>query len=140
MAERTESVAGIALASAAGFGFGLLAGLIAGEWLGGVDAERVRKAVDRFRPESGGAGDRTVLEAAVRQALRSEPATRYLKVRVRALGDRLVVVTGRVGNEVARERTGEVARAAAPGCTVINRLLVEGEDLPRGSRGAAPAQ
>lgn len=137
MSERDEGVVGIAVTAAAAFGLGLLAGIVAGEWLGGVDAARVRSAVARKRRRLP-PGDRAALEGVVRRALRAQPTTRYLKVRVRAAGERLIELTGRVGDEVARERAGAVAREAVPGCTVINRLLVEGEDVPRGSATATP--
>lgn len=139
MAERGEGAVGIALTAAAALGLGLLAGLVAGEWLGGVDAARVRRAVGRLRSD-GPPGDRAALEGVVRRALRAQAATRYLKVRVRAAGERLIELTGRVNDAVARERAGAVAREAAPGCTVINRLLVEGEDIPRGPAAATPRQ
>jgi hypothetical protein len=136
MTEHDEGVVGIAVTAAAAFGLGLMAGLVAGEWLGGVDAARVRRAVKGLRPELP-PGDAAALEGVVRRALRARPTTRYLKVRVRAAGERLVELTGRVGDAVARERAGTVAREAVPGCTVINRLLVEGEDVPRSPGPAA---
>ena len=137
MTDRDGGVVGIAVAAAAAFGLGLLAGVVAGEWLGGVNAARVRGAVRRLRPELP-PGDRAALEGTVRRALRAEPATRYLKVRVRAAGERLIELTGSVSDAAARERAGATAREAAPGCTVINRLLVEGEDVPRGPAAATP--
>ncbi len=137
MPDRDEGIFGIAVAAAAAFGLGLMAGLVAGEWLGRVDAARVRRVVHRLRPELP-PGDPGALEATVRRALRSQPATRYLKVRVRAAGERLVELTGRVGDAVARERAGATAREAVPGCVVINRLLVEGEDVPRGPTVVTP--
>jgi osmotically-inducible protein OsmY len=136
-----DRVAGIALSAAAGFGLGMLAGLVAAEWLGDVDADRVRRAVARIRSSAGGtAYDRGALEAAVHEALGAGARTRYLKVRVKALGDRLLELSGTVPSEEAREHAGETARAAAPDCTVINRLLVEGEDVPAGADepGRAP--
>ncbi|MBI2615609.1 MAG: hypothetical protein HYW52_08050 [Gemmatimonadetes bacterium] len=97
--KRSESVAGITLAAAAGFGVGLLAGLVAGEWLGDVDADRVRRAVGRLRP-AGAPADAAGIERTVRNALEAEAGTRYLKARPRVLGEK------------------------------INRLLVEGQDIP----------
>ncbi len=132
MADRSERVAGVALAAAAGFGVGLLAGLVAGEWLGDVDADRVRRAVNHLRPDAAPA-DVSALERAVRNALQAEAGTRYLKVRPRVLSGNLLELIGRVPTPGARERAGAVAQAAAPECTVINRLLVEGQDVPRGS-------
>ncbi len=132
MAERSESVAGIALAAAAGFGVGLLAGLVAGEWLGDVDTDRVRRAVKRLRPDVGPA-DAAGVERTVRNALQAEAGTRYLKARPRVLGEKLLELVGRVPDPAARDRAAAVAQEAAPGFTVINRLLIEGQDIPRGS-------
>lgn len=135
--ERRGGVAGIALAAAAGFGMGLLAGLVAGEWLGDVDADRVRRAVDRLRPVDGSA-DGAGIERSVRGALEADPGTRYLKARPRVLGEKLLELTGRVPTAAARERAAAVAQRAVPGFTVINRLLVEGQDVPRGSPAPGP--
>lgn len=129
MTDRNESVAGIALAAAAGFGVGLLAGLVAGEWLGDVDADRVRRAVRGRGPDQGPA-DAPGIERAVRNALEADAGTRYLKARARVLGEKLLELVGRVPTPPARERAAAVAQAAAPGFTIINRLLVEGQDLP----------
>lgn len=127
--ERQEGVAGIALAAAAGFGVGLLAGLVAGEWLGDVDADRVRRVVRRLRPAEA-PPDAAGIERTVRNQLEAEARTRYLGARPRVLGEKLLELVGRVPTQAARERAAEVARQAAPGFTVINRLLVEGQDIP----------
>ncbi|OGU28391.1 MAG: hypothetical protein A3K13_10240 [Gemmatimonadetes bacterium RIFCSPLOWO2_12_FULL_68_9] len=132
MTDRNESVVGIALAAAAGFGVGLLAGLATGEWLGDVDTARVRRAVDRLRPGAA-PPDAAGIERTVRNALEAEAGTRYLKARPRVLGEKLLELVGRVPSPAARERAAAVAQRAAPGFTVINRLLVEGQDVPRGS-------
>ncbi len=137
--DRSEKVAGIALAAAAGFGVGLLAGLVAGEWLGDVDADRVRRAVNHLRPDAA-PPDASAIERTIRNALQAEAGTRYLKVRPRVLSEKLLELIGRVPTPAARERGGAVAQAAAPGFTVINRLLVEGQDVPRGSTASGPGR
>jgi len=131
------NIAQVALAAAAGFGLGLVAGLVAGEWLGDVDADRVRRAVRGTRPPSE-PPDASGLERTVRNALAAEAGTRYLKVRPRLLGEKLLELVGRVPSPAARERAGSVAQAAVPDFTVINRLLVEGQDLPRGPARVQP--
>jgi hypothetical protein len=136
---RGERIAGVALAAAAGFGAGLLAGLVTGEWLGQVDADRVRRAVKQLRPPAG-PPDAPGLERTVRDALEADAATRYLRVRPRLLGEKLLELVGRVPTATARERAGTVAQAALPGFTLINRLLVEGQDLPRKPARARPAE
>jgi hypothetical protein len=134
-----EKIAGVALAAAAGFGMGLLAGLVAGEWLGDVDADRVRRAVKQLTPPAG-PPDAPGLERTVRDALEADAGTRYLKVRPRLLGEKLLELVGRVPSPAARERAGAVAQAAVPGFTVINRLLVEGQDVPSGPARVRPAE
>lgn len=121
---------GTALAAAVGFTTGLLAGLVVGEWLGDVSAERLRDAARRL-----GAGERppvdpTALERVVLRALRGDPGTRNLPIQVRVVDAGLVELTGRVPTEEARELAGEAARAAAGADVVVNRLLVEGTDVP----------
>lgn len=135
LASRSRNrIAATALAAAAGFGLGLLAGLVAGEWLGDVDTDRVRRAVARLAATRGATpADRAAIEHAVRSALGADAATRYLRIQVKVLGERLLELTGTVPTEEARQRAGQAAREAAPDCTVINRVLVEGEDVRHGS-------
>jgi hypothetical protein len=130
MTDHNESVAGIALAAAAGFGVGLLAGLVAGEFLGDVDAARVKRVVGRLSTGTAPV-DAAATERTVRNALDAEAGTRYLKARPRVLGQALLELVGRVPSPAARDRAAAVAQAAAPGFTVINRLLVEGQDIPK---------
>ena len=90
MAEHDDGIVGIAVTAAAAFGLGLLAGVVAGEWLGGVNAARVRRAVDRLRPEVP-PGDAAALEGVVRRAAGARAV-----LRVGAFpGRRGVVLAGR---------------------------------------------
>ena len=133
--ERDDQVAGIALTAAAGFAAGLMLGMIAGEWAGKAPAARLTRIVRRL-------GDRRAvpalepdeLEAAVREALRSHPGTHQLRVTVHAPGAGLVELTGSVRSAVARRAAGDIARGVPGADAVVNRLLVEGEDLPPRSR------
>jgi osmotically-inducible protein OsmY len=125
---------GLGLATAAGLGLGLVIGLVAGEFLGDVTSERVKRWIGarprRRRDES---EERTVqsdVERAVQGALSEHPTTRQLAVRVHALGDGVVELTGQVPDRAARELAGTVARGVSGADVVINRILVEGEDLP----------
>ncbi|GBD33590.1 hypothetical protein HRbin33_02585 [bacterium HR33] len=124
-----NGIAGIAFAAAAGFGIGLMAGLVAGEWLGGVHPERVRRAVRRFGPRILPARDPQAVERAVLRALRSDPRTRNLAIGVRAISDGLVELTGTVPATELRRHAAAIAQAAAGDDVVVNRLLVEGEDV-----------
>ena len=74
---------GIALAMAAGFGAGLLGGIVLGEWLGAVHPERVRRILKgRATPE---AVDPSQVEREILRALKNTSATRRLTLSARAL-------------------------------------------------------
>jgi osmotically-inducible protein OsmY len=124
-----NGIAGIAFAAAAGFGIGLVAGLVAGEWLGGVHPERVRQAVRRLGPRVTGVRDPHAVERAVLRALKSDPRTRNLPIGVRWISNGLVELTGTVPAAELRRHAAEIAQAAAGEDVVVNRLLVEGEDV-----------
>lgn len=131
-AER-DSVATIALAAAVGLAGGLLAGIVIGEMLGEVDPGRLRRAVQRFRrggPDA--AADPRQLEAAVILALRDHPATGRLTIAARAIDAGLLELTGIAPDDDSRRVAGSVASAAARGAVVVNRILVEGRDVPPG--------
>lgn len=129
-AERQKNgIAGIAFAAAAGFGIGLVAGLVAGEWLGGVHPERVRRAVERLRPPTSPARDPQAVERAVLRALKTDPRTQNLGIAARAISDGLVELTGTVPTGELRRYAAEIAQAAAGHDVLVNRLLVEGEDV-----------
>ncbi len=124
-----NGITGIALAAAVGFGIGLVAGLVAGEWLGGVHPERIRRAVRRLGPQISPARDPQAVERAVLRALKSDPRTGNLRIGVRAISDGLVELTGTVPAPELRRHAAEIAQAAAGDDVVVNRLLVEGEDV-----------
>ncbi len=129
---------GVALATAAGLGIGLVAGLVASELLGKVNPDRVRRVVGRLR--RGEADDEPqdprVLERAVAAALGENPQTRNLTVTPRALGDGVVELTGTAPDSETRRLAGKVSRGAPGADVIVNRILVEGDDVPR--RHSAP--
>lgn len=126
---------GIALSAAAGFAAGLFLGMLTGEWVGTLHAGRVRRLVRRLRrrPPAPPLEPRE-LETAVRAALRDNPATRRLPVGVQSPGPGLVELTGQSPTAVLRKTAGEVARSVEGADVVVNRILVEGEDVPPQSR------
>jgi len=133
--DRENDWLGIALATAAGLGAGVLAGIVAGEFLGDLGTERVRGAVGRLRrpaaPET--PLDPAQLETAVVDALSGHPKTEQLTVGVRALGDGVVELSGTAPTAAARQAAGKVARTVRGAGVVVNRILVEGDDVPRRS-------
>lgn len=111
-------------------GAGLLAGVVLGEWLGDVHPERLRRLF-RGRPAAEPM-DPDHVERAVLRALRNTAATRRLTVSARVLEGGVVELWGTAPDERTRQAAGEAAAAVAGADVVVNRILVEGRDLPLG--------
>ncbi len=101
-----------------------------GEWLGDVHPERVRRLLGR-RPAAEPL-DPEQVERAVLRALRHAAATRRLAVTVRVLEGGVVELLGRAPDERSRQAAADAAAAVAGADVVVNRILVEGRDLPPG--------
>ncbi len=135
--QRDTDVLGIAVSALAGVGFGLVAGLATSQFFSELSPRRVSRAVKRIgRRSSSRAGGPDTLERAVNGALGENPKTRQLDVRARALSDGIVELVGIAPDPDARAVAGIVARGALEDAVVVNRILVEGEDVPR--RPSAP--
>lgn len=136
MRERETEWAGVAIAGALGLGAGLVAGMLVSELLGNVDSERVRRSVGRLRrgARDESEPDPAELERAVDDALRRNPTTRPLAIRVRAVGEGVVELTGTAPDATARSLAGDLARGVDGTRVVVNRVLVEGTDVPRRQR------
>jgi len=112
-----------------GFGLGFVGGIVLSEMVGDVDADRVRRVVRGLRgdqpsePEDPARVERDILSA-----LRGNPTPRRLDITVRALGGRLVALTGTVPDESAREAARNLAAGVHGAEVVVNRILVEGID------------
>ncbi len=105
-----------------GFAAGFVGGVVAGEWFGAVTSDRLsgRPTIRRGRGSAADAGERT------RAALATDPALATLAVR--PVSRQTVEITGWVENRLARTRASRLV-AALPGIeTVINSILVRGED------------
>jgi hypothetical protein len=119
-----------------GLGAGLLAGFALSEWVGGVNPTRFRRAARRL----GQPGPRRVTPAAsarsVDAAIRAEPKLAAHSIEVMAVSRGTVELRGWVTDRGARTLASRVA-CAVPGIdTVINSILVRGEDdsYPGGKR------
>ena len=114
--------------TALGVGSGLLAGIALSEWVGGVNPGRVRRVADRLR-ESGPA--RLTASASVRAvevALRADPRLAGLSIEARGVSRGAVELRGWVPSRSLRTTAGRTA-LAVPGIeSVINSILVRGED------------
>ena len=129
---RSRSSAGELLGWAlAGLGTGFLAGFVLGEVLGDVNRVRVRRAYDRWsgtelapiRPLGRSASVR-----AAQAALNAEEALRELGLDVVGVGRGAVELHGWVPSRALRTRAARVV-TAVPGIeSLINGLLVRGED------------
>jgi osmotically-inducible protein OsmY len=128
--EERRGVTGIALSAALGLGLGVLGGIIVRELLTGVSTEPVKSAVRRLRHEVDIEDDQdpAVVERSVEEALENDPGTQGLNVRVEALGDGIVELTGTVPDALSRQLAGDVARGVTGAQVVVNRVLVEGSD------------
>jgi osmotically-inducible protein OsmY len=120
-----------------GVGTGLVAGFALGEWVGGVNQTRVRRVAKSL----GGPGvlhhTSAASARAVETALGAEARLAGCTLEVVPISRRSVELRGWVGNRPARTLAARVA-GAVPGVeTVINSILVRGEDdriIPGGKR------
>ncbi len=83
-----------------------------------------------MRGSSDDAADTDALASAVHDALRLDDLTRELIVGVHCPGAGLVELTGIAPDAVTRQAAGDVARGVAGAEIVVNRILVNGSDLP----------
>lgn len=119
-----------------GVGTGLVAGFALSEWVGGVNPSRFRRAAQRL-----GQSPRTRISPAdaaraVDAAIRAQPRLAGFSIEVMAVSRGTVELRGWVTDRGARTLAARVA-CAVPGIdTVINSILVRGEDdsFPGGKR------
>ncbi len=123
----------MALATAAGLGLGVLAGIVGSELLGNLGPDRVKGAVRRLRRSEREAleADPQDVERAVVTALEEHSKASDLAIDVRALGDGVVELSGTVPDTAGRRIAAKIARGVAGAEVVVNRILVEGADVPR---------
>ena len=123
---RRTSLAGLLGWSIGGAALGLAAGLILGETIGEVGPARIRGLVrKRRRPAPARTGQ---LARLVRQALRADPSLAHLALTALAVSARMVELHGWVSTRAERTHAGRVA-CAVPGLdSIINCILVHGED------------
>ncbi len=115
--------------AAAGVAGGLVVGFLLAEWLGDVNAPRVRRAARRMRrpppPESlTPAG----VVRATAAALAADPELRDLGLQVTLVSRGTVELHGWVRSRPVRARAARVARSVEGVESVVNSILVRGED------------
>lgn len=111
-----------------GVGTGLLAGFALSEWVGGVNRTRFRRAARSI----GHTGPARVTAAAsaraVDAAIRSQPRLANFSIEVTAVSRGAVELRGWVTDRGSRALAARVASAVPGVDTVINSILVRGED------------
>jgi len=119
-----------------GLGTGLLAGFALSEWVGGVNPTRFRRAARRLGQPVAARVTPAASARAVDAAIRAEPKLAAHAIEVIGVSRGTVELRGWVTDRGARTLASRVARAVAGIDTVINSILVRGEDdsYPGGKR------
>ena len=120
-----------------GVGTGLLAGFVLSEWMGGVTRPRMQRVARRLGQAAHGRLTPAASARAVDAALHAEPRLAGFSIEVVAVSRGTVELRGWVTDRPARTLAARVARAVAGIDTVINSILVRGEDdriIPDGKR------
>ena len=118
----------VVLWAALGAGAGLLAAIALSEWVGEVNPARVRRMADRLREQEPARLTAAASVRAVQVALNAEPRLAGLPIEARAVSRGAVELRGWVPSRSIRTVAGRTA-LAVPGIeSVINSLLVRGED------------
>lgn len=124
--KRGTSLVGLLGWSLGGAVLGLAAGLIVNETMGEVGPARIKGLVrQRRRPAPARTGQ---LARLVRQALKADPAISHLALDALAVSARMVELHGWVSTRGERTHAARVARAVPGLESVINCILVHGED------------
>ena len=111
-----------------GMGTGLVAGFALSEWVGGVNPTRFRRAARRLGHASPARITAAAGARAVDAAIRAEPRLARHNIEVTAVSRGTIELRGWVTDRSTRTLASRVARAVAGIDTVINSILVRGED------------
>lgn len=111
-----------------GGALGVVAGFALGEWLGPVTPERVASQLGRARQRRSHRLRAAETAAAARAALDTDPELRDLRLEAIAVGAGVVELHGWVPDRRLRARASRTV-SAVPGIdSLVNCLLVHGED------------
>jgi BON domain len=127
---RDEELSGaqIVLWTTFGVGTGLLAGFALSEWMGGVTRPRMQRVARRLGQAAHGRLTPAASARAVDAALDAEPRLAAFNLEVVAVSRGTVELRGWVTDRAARTLAARAARAVVGIDTVINSILVRGED------------
>jgi BON domain-containing protein len=119
-----------------GVGTGLVAGFALSEWVGGVNRTRFRRAARRIGHPAPARVTPAQSARAVEAAIQAEPRLAGLSIEAMAVSRGTVELRGWVKDRSSRTLAARIA-CVVPGIdTVINSILVRGEDdsFPGGKR------
>ena len=111
-----------------GVGTGLVAGFALSEWVGDVNRTRFRKAARRLGQTAPARVTAAASARAVDSVLRAEPRLAQHSIEVVAISRGTIELRGWVTDRSTRTLAGRIARAVPGIDTVINSILVRGED------------
>jgi hypothetical protein len=111
-----------------GVGTGLLTGFALSEWVGGVNQTRFRRATRRLGHSTPTPVSAAASARAVDAAIRAEPRLARHSIEVIAVSRGTIELRGWVTDRGARTLAGRIGRAVPGIDTVINSILVRGED------------
>jgi hypothetical protein len=136
---RSKRLSGVQvfLWSTIGVGTGLVAGFALSEWVGGVNQTRVKRAAKSLGHSSMVHHTSAASARAVEGALAGERRLSDCVLAVVPISRSSVELRGWVGDRAARTLAARVARAVPGVESVINSILVRGEDdrvIPGGER------
>ncbi len=113
-----------------GFGAGLAAGFLFGEFFGAGDRRRLHRVIGGLGRKAPRRPSRSSLVAVVLAALAAEPGLAGETFDLLPAGRGVLELRGWVGNRAARARAFRIAQQAAGIEEIANRVLVRGEDDP----------
>jgi hypothetical protein len=136
---RSEQLSGtqVLLWTTLGLGTGLVAGFALSEWTGGVNRPRMRRVAERLGQAAPARLTPAASARAVDAALHTEPRLSRFTIEVVPVSRGTVELRGWVTERASRTLAARVACAVAGIDTVINSILVRGEDdriIPSGKR------
>ena len=120
-----------------GVGTGLVAGFALSEWVGGVNQTRVKRAAKSLGHSSPVHHTSAASARAVESALAAEARLSGCALQVVPISRSSVELRGWVGDRAARTLAARVACAVTGVESVVNSILVRGEDdrvIPGGKR------
>jgi hypothetical protein len=118
----------VVLWTALGAGAGLLAAIVLSEWVGEVNPGRVRRIAERLREQEPTRLTAAASARAVQVALNADPRLAGLPIEVRTVSRGAVELRGWVPSRTTRTAAGRAALGVPGIDSVINSLLVRGED------------